>query len=170
MTVFVAVVLVLVLGIVSFSRMTPDLLPNLDLPYAVIMTPYAGQTPEVVESEVTKPLEQSLSTVDGVKKITSQSAENYSMLLIEFEDGTNMDTATVDMRTSLDAVSDAWKNERIGTPYLLKINPNMLPVAMTAVDFEGKDRLGISEFVSEEVLPKLEGEHPPFPDQARQAQ
>ena len=157
MTVFVAVVLVLVLGIVSFSRMTPDLLPNLDLPYAVIMTPYAGQTPEVVESEVTKPLEQSLSTVDGVKKITSQSAENYSMLLIEFEDGTNMDTATVDMRTSLDAVSDAWKNERIGTPYLLKINPNMLPVAMTAVDFEGKDRLGISEFVSEEVLPKLEG-------------
>ena len=156
MTVFVAVVLVLVLGVVAFMRMTPDLLPNLDLPYAMIMTPYIGQTPEVVESEVTKPLEQRLSTVDGVKTITSQSAENYSLLILEFEDGTNMDSATVNMRTSLDTVADAW-NERVGTPYLLKINPNMLPVAMTAVDCEGKDRLALSSFISEEIKPKLEG-------------
>ncbi|MEE1319870.1 MAG: efflux RND transporter permease subunit, partial [Ruminococcus sp.] len=116
MTVFVCVVLVLVLGIVSFTKMTPDLLPNMDFPYALIMTTYAGQTPETVEVTVSKPLEQSMSTIDGVKEITSSSANNYSILMIEFEDGTNMDTATVDMRSSLDTISDSWP-DGVGTPY-----------------------------------------------------
>ena len=156
MTIFVSVILVIVLGIVAFTRMTPALLPNMDLPYAIVLTVYAGQTPETVEKEVTKPLEQSLAIVDGVKQLTSQSAENYSMLIIEFNDGTDMNTATVDMRTSIDAVSDSW-NDAIGTPYLIKLNPDMLPVAMTAVDFEGKDRAEISSFVSDELLNKLEG-------------
>ncbi len=156
MTVFVCVVLVLVLGIVSFFKMTPDLLPNMDFPYAIIMTTYGGQTPEAVETVVSKPLEQSLSTIDGVKEITSSSAENYSILMIEFEDGTNMDTATVDMRSSLDTISDAWP-EGVGTPYLIKINPNMLPVAMVAVDYDGKDRNEISDYVSNELMNKLEG-------------
>ena len=156
MTIFVAVIMVIVLGVVAFTRMTPDLLPNMDLPYAMIMTVYAGQTPETVEGEVTKPLEQSLAVVDGVKQITSQSAENYSLLIIEFNDGTDMNTATVDMRSSIDAVSDAW-SDSIGTPYLIKLNPNMLPVAMTAVDYEGKTRAEISEFVSDELMNRLEG-------------
>ena len=90
MTVLVAVVLVLVLGIVSFFKMTPDLLPNMDFPYAVIMTTYAGQTPEAVETTVSKPLEQSMSAIDGVKEITSTSSDNYSLLMIEFEDGTKI--------------------------------------------------------------------------------
>lgn len=148
MTIFVAVIMVIVLGVVAFTRMTPDLLPNMDLPYAMVLTTYAGQTPETVEKEVTKPLEQSLAIVDGVKQLTSQSAENYSLLIIEFNDGTDMNTATVDMRTSIDAVADAW-SDTIGTPYLIKLNPNMLPVAMTAVDYEGKDRGEISSFVSD---------------------
>ena len=88
MTIFVAVIMVIVLGVVAFTRMTPDLLPNMDLPYAMVLTTYAGQTPETVEKEVTKPLEQSLAIVDGVKQLTSQSAENYSLLIIEFNDGT----------------------------------------------------------------------------------
>ena len=95
MTVLVAVVLVLVLGIVSFFKMTPDLLPNMDFPYAVIMTTYAGQTPEAVETTVSKPLEQSMSAIDGVKEITSTSSDNYSLLMIEFEDGTNMDLSLI---------------------------------------------------------------------------
>lgn len=156
MTVFVCVVIVIVLGIVSFTSMTPDLLPNMDFPYAMIMTTYVGQTPETVEATVTKPLEQSMATIDGVKEISSNSADNYSMLLIEFEDGTNMDTATVDMRSALDTISDAWP-EGVGSPYLLKINPNMLPVGMTAVDYSDKDQAEISDFVNDELINKLEG-------------
>lgn len=156
MTVFVCVVIIIVLGVVSFTKMTPDLLPNMNFPYAMIMTAYGGQTPETVESTVTKPLEQSISTIDGVKEITSNSAENYSVLIIEFEDGTNMDTATVDLRSSLDTISDSWP-DGVGTPYLIKANPSMLPVAMTAVEYEGKGRNELSDYVSNELINKLEG-------------
>ena len=156
MTVFVCVVIIIVLGVVSFTKMTPDLLPNMDFPYAMIMTTYGGQTPETVEATVTKPLEQSISTIDGVKEITSNSAENYSVLIIEFEDGTNMDTATVDLRSSLDTISDNWP-DGVGTPYLIKANPSMLPVAMTAVEYEGKGRNELSDYVSNELINKLEG-------------
>lgn len=156
MTIFVAVIVVIVLGIVSVFKMTPDLLPNMDFPYAIILTTYPGQTPETVESVVTKPLEQSLSTIDGVKTITSTSSDNYSMLTLEFEDGTNMDTATVDMRGNLDTIKDAWP-DGVGSPYLMKINPNMMPVAMVAVDYDGYDTVQISDYVNNELKNQLEG-------------
>lgn len=156
MTIFVAVIVVIVLGIVSVFKMTPDLLPNMDFPYAIILTTYPGQTPETVESVVTKPLEQSLSTIDGVKTITSTSSDNYSMLTLEFEDGTNMDTATVDMRGNLDTIKDAWP-DGVGSPYLMKINPNMMPVAMVAVDYDGYDTVQISDYVNNKLKNQLEG-------------
>lgn len=156
MTIFVAVIVVIVLGIVSVFKMTPDLLPNMDFPYAIILTTYPGQTPETVESVVTKPLEQSLSTIDGVKTITSTSSDNYSMLTLEFEDGTNMDTATIDMRGNLDTIKDAWP-DGVGSPYLMKINPNMMPVAMVAVDYDGYDTVQISDYVNNELKNQLEG-------------
>lgn len=156
MTIFVAVIVVIVLGIVSVFKMTPDLLPNMDFPYAIILTTYPGQTPETVESVVTKPLEQSLSTIDGVKTITSTSSDNYSMLTLEFEDGTNMDTTTVDMRGNLDTIKDAWP-DGVGSPYLMKINPNMMPVAMVAVDYDGYDTVQISDYVNNELKNQLEG-------------
>ena len=156
MTIFVAVIVVIVLGIVSVFKMTPDLLPNMDFPYAIILTTYPGQTPETVESVVTKPLEQSLSTIDGLKTITSTSSDNYSMLTLEFEDGTNMDTATVDMRGNLDTIKDAWP-DGVGSPYLMKINPNMMPVAMVAVDYDGYDTVQISDYVNNELKNQLEG-------------
>mgnify|MGYP004612921201 FL=1 len=156
MTIFVAVIVVIVLGIVSVFKMTPDLLPNMDFPYAIILTTYPGQTPETVESVVTKPLEQSLSTIDGVKAITSTSSDNYSMLTLEFEDGTNMDTATVDMRGNLDTIKDAWP-DGVGSPYLMKINPDMMPVAMVAVDYDGYDTVQISDYVNNELKNQLEG-------------
>lgn len=156
MTIFVAVIVVIVLGIVSVFKMTPDLLPNMDFPYAIILTTYPGQTPETVESVVTKPLEQSLSTIDGVKTITSTSSDNYSMLTLEFEDGTNMDTATVDMRGNLDTIKDAWP-DGVGSPYLMKINPDMMPVAMVAVDYDGYDTVQISDYVNNELKNQLEG-------------
>lgn len=156
MTIFVAVIVVIVLGIVSVFKMTPGLLPNMDFPYAIILTTYPGQTPETVESVVTKPLEQSLSTIDGVKTITSTSSDNYSILTLEFEDGTNMDTATVDMRGNLDTIKDAWP-DGVGSPYLMKINPNMMPVAMVAVDYDGYDTVQISDYVNNELKNQLEG-------------
>nr|MCR5654256.1 efflux RND transporter permease subunit [Lachnospiraceae bacterium] len=155
-TVFVAMIAILVLGIVAYTRMTPDLLPNLDLPYVVVVTTYPGATPEKVETEVTKPLEQTFATLDNLENIQSSSSENYCMIMMEFTDDVNMDTISVDILQSVDAVSGSW-DDMVGTPYILKINPNMLPAAITAVGMEDMDTIELSTFVEEEILPELEG-------------
>ena len=155
-TVLVCVVLVIILGFVSFSNMTPDLLPSIDLPYVVVMTTYTGASPEEVEQTVTKPLEKSMATLDGVASLSSTSSENYSMLMLQFEDGANLDTVSVDIREKINLVSGYW-GENVGTPYILKINPNMLPVSVAAVDMEGKSTVELSSFLNDNLLPRLEG-------------
>ena len=155
-TVFVAVVAILVLGVVSYTKMTPDLMPNMDLPYVMVVTTYPGATPEKVESTVTKPLEQSFATLDKIKSINSTSNENYSLITLEFSEDVNMDTISVDILQNVDLISGSW-DDMVGTPYILKINPSMLPVAVTAVGMEGMDTAELSTFIDEEILPKLEG-------------
>ena len=83
-TVLVAVVMLLVLGIVSFTKMTTDLLPSISLPYILVITTYPGASPEKVENDVTQVLESALGTVNGVENVTSVSNENYSMITLEF--------------------------------------------------------------------------------------
>ena len=156
MTVFVAVVLVLILGVVSFTSMTPDLLPNMDFPMAVLMTTYPGASPEEVESVVTKPLEQSMATLENINTVTSQSGENYSMIFLEFNDNANMDAISVDIREKISMIEGAWP-ETIGTPYLMKINPNILPVMVAAVDLDGADTIELTSFLNDTLMNKLEG-------------
>lgn len=157
LTVLVAVILVLILGVVSFMKMTPDLLPNMEFPYVIIMTTYPGASPETVEEAVSKPLEKSMATLDKIKDVTSTSSENYSMVMLEFNDDVNMDSITVDINDKISAVKGVWTDETIGSPYILKINPNMLPVAVAAVDIDDKDTVELSSFVNDNVIPKLEG-------------
>ena len=94
-TVLVSVVLVIVLGVVSLMKMTTDLLPNISLPYVVVMTTYVGASPETVETVVTRPVEASMATVSNIEGITSVSAENYSMVILEFSQSTNMDSVSL---------------------------------------------------------------------------
>jgi len=102
LTIFVVVIAILVLGVVSYTRMTPDLLPNMDFPYVMIMTTYPGANPERVEAEVSKPMEQSMATLEHIKEISSTSSENYSMVMLEFEESVNMDTIGVDIQQKID--------------------------------------------------------------------
>ena len=95
----------LVLGVVSFLGMTTDLLPSLELPYIIVVTTYPGASPEKVEASVTRPLESVLGTTSGVKNISSVSSENSSMIILEFEQGTNMDSATIELSGNVDLVS-----------------------------------------------------------------
>ena len=156
LTIFVAVIAVLVLGVVAYFKMTPDLLPNMDFPYVIIMTTYPGATPEKVEEEVSKPLEQSMSTLEHIKEVTSTSSENVSMVMLEFEESVNMDTVGVDIQQQIATLSAAW-GDMVGTPYVLKINPSMLPVQVAALSMEGKDNIQLTEFLNETLLNKLEG-------------
>jgi len=155
-TVFVAVVLIIVLGVVSFLNMTPNLMPNMEFPYVMVMTTYAGATPEEVEDQVTRPIEERLATVDNVQGISSSSSENYSVVNLEFSSDANMDTVIIDIREQLNLLSGQW-NEYVGTPNIIKLNMDMLPVSVASVNMKGMDTLELSEFVEETLIGKLEG-------------
>ncbi len=156
LTVFVAVVAVLVLGIVSFMNMTPDLLPNMDLPYVMVMTPVPGETPEKVETMVTKPLEQAMATLEHIKTVRSTSSESRSMIFLQFAEEVNLDTITVDILQRTAQMGEYW-GESVGTPIILKLNPSMLPVMVLAVDMEGMEPTELSRFIEDTLLTKLEG-------------
>ncbi len=156
LTVFVAVIAILVLGVVAYLRMTPDLLPNMDFAYVIVMTTYPGASPEKVEAEVTKPMEQSMSTLDHIKEVTSTSSENVSMVILEFEEAVNMDTIGVDIQQQIATLSAGWA-DMVGTPYVMKINPSMLPVEVAAVSMEGLDTIELTDFLNDTLINKLEG-------------
>ncbi len=156
LTVLVAVIVVLVLGVVSYTRMTPDLLPSIDLPYVLVMTTYPGATPEKVEQTVTKPLEQSMATLEDIQSVSSTSAANYSTVILEFAEDVNMDSITVDILQKISMIEGSW-DDMVGTPTILKINPNMLPVMVAAVSMDGMDTVELSEFTENTLLPSLEG-------------
>ena len=155
-TVFVAVIAVLVLGVVSYLNMTPDLLPNMDFPYVMIMTTYLGASPEKVEAEVTRPLEQSMSTLEHIVEVSSTSSENYSMVMLEFEESVNMDTIGVDIQQAVTTLQASW-DDMVGTPYVLKINPSMLPVEVAAVSMKNMEQIELTEFLNDTLMNKLEG-------------
>ena len=154
-TVLVAVVLVLVLGVISFTGMTTDLLPAMELPYVVVMTTYPGASPEKIETTVTKPLEAVLGTTGGIKNVSSVSSENASIVILEFEQGTNMDSAMIELSFNVDLVSGQM-DDAVGTPMLMKISPDMLPVMVASVDMDGMDVKEISAFADETVMPAFE--------------
>ena len=156
LTVFVVVLAVVVLGIVAYLRMTPDLLPNMDFPYVIIVTADPGASPEAVEEEITRPMEQSMATLDQIKEVTSTSQNSVSMVMLEFEDGVNMDTISVDIQQKIAVLEGQW-SDMVGTPYVLKINPSMIPVMVAAVSREGSDVYALSDLVTDELTGKLEG-------------
>ena len=155
LTVFVAMILVLVLGVVSFTKMTTDLLPSMNLPYVIAYTPYPGASPEKVENTVTNPLEEVFSTVSGVENVTSISNENVSMVILEFSQDTNMDSAIIDLNGQVDLVKSKF-DDTVGSTTLMKLNPDMMPIMMVSVDVDGMSQEEISTYVNDEIIPSLE--------------
>lgn len=154
-TVVVGIVLIIILGVVSFTNMTVDLLPSMNLPYALVMTTYPGASPEEVEEVVTKPVEQTMATVSNIKNIQSVSSENASTVILEFDQTANMDSVTIEMRESLDQISGYWP-DGVGNPLILKLNPDMMPVLITAVSAEGDDAADVSRIIEDVVVPEVE--------------
>ena len=154
-TVFVAVVIILVLGVLSFQNMSMDFLPNMEFPYAIVMTTYAGASPEEVERAVTDPVEQAMASINNVKSIQSMSINNMSMVIMEFNDGTDMGSTTVDMRESLDMVTAQWE-DGIGSPTIMKINPDMMPVMVAALDYDNLESTEVTNKAKQDIIPEIE--------------
>ena len=154
-TVVVAVVLVLILGVVSFTKMNTDLLPSMDMPYAMVMTTYPGASPETVEQTVTRPIEQSMATVSNITNVSSVSSENASVVILEFSEDANMDSVTLEMRENLDQIKGYW-DESVGNPIIMKLNPDMLPVFVAAVDMDGLTAPQTTDYVENHILQEME--------------
>lgn len=154
-TVIVGIVLVIILGVVSLSKMSTDLLPSMNLPYAIVVTTYTGASPEQVEKAVTQPIEAAMASTSNIKNISSSSSNNMSMVVLEFEQTANMDSVTVEMRESLDQISGYWPDE-VGSPIIMKLNPDMLPIMIAAVEVEDMDNLEISDYTDKELISEIE--------------
>lgn len=154
-TVLVGIVLAIVLGVVSFTNMTADLLPSINLPYALVLTTYAGASPEEVEMVVSKPVETSMATISNINNIQSVSSQNMSMVICEFEQTSNMDSVTIEIRESLDQIRSYWP-DAVGNSIIMKLNPDMLPIMIASVGKEGLDSTELTEFVQNSVIPDIE--------------
>ena len=154
-TILVAVIMVLVLGIVSLTNMTADLLPNMSLPYLIVITTYPGASPERVESDVVRPMEAALGTVSGVKNVYSTSSENYGMVQLEFAEGTNMDSTLVKVNTALQQVTPNLP-DMCSTPSIIELSMDMMATMYVSVSRNGYDIFELSGFVTNTVQPYLE--------------
>ena len=119
---------IMVFGLFSFSRLSVDLYPEIELNAVMVMTTYSGASASDIEQNVTKRMEMSLSTVSDLKKITSVSKDNISMITVEFEYGTDMTEAVNDIRSVIDMLRN-FLPEGVENPVILKFNSTMIPVA-----------------------------------------
>ena len=154
-TVLVAVVLVIVLGVVSLTRMTTDLLPAMNLPYVIVVTTDVGASPEEVEKDVTSPIEAAMATTSNINNVSSMSYDNYSMVVLEYEQSTNMDSAMIEIQQQLDQLTGQFPDS-VGTPIIMQIDPDMMPVMIASADVDGMDQAEVSDYVDNELLPLLE--------------
>lgn len=154
-TVLVGVILVIVLGVVSLSRVTTDLLPDMSFQYALIITTDMGASPQEVESDVTAPIESAMATTSNIKNVSSMSYNSYSIVTCEYEQDANMDSVVIEIQQKIEQVKASW-SDGIGTPTIMQINPDMLPIMMTAVDMDGKSESEITDYVENELIPAIE--------------
>ena len=154
-TVLVAVIMVLMLGFVSISNMQTNLLPDVNTPFLMVVTVYPGASPERVESEVSDVMQNALGTVAGVETVTATSAENYSLLLMQFSDDTDMNSAMVKVSNKVDQTTASLPSSCL-TPSIIEYSLNMNAFMTAAVSREGSDVYDLSDFVSDTLVPYVE--------------
>lgn len=158
-SVLMGTLIVILLGIISLTKLPLELFPDINLPFAVVVTTYEGKNPYEVEEDVTKPIEQNLLTINNLKTIQSTSREHFSIVIAEFEQSTNMDTAFLDMRESFELLE---LKEDVGNPMIIKFDPDMMPVMVVSINREWGDisdeeaLIKTTEWVKSDVLYKLE--------------
>ena len=152
--VWLLTIIVTAAGLYSGLTMKQELLPELEVPIISVTTIYPGASPEEVLEGVTKPLEQSLRYLDGVKSVTSTSMENASNLILEYDYGQNMDFAIMDVREALKNIS---LPDSASDPSLSRLSMNMLPVLAVSIADENRPLEDLTRLVEEQIVPELQG-------------
>ena len=148
--IFVAVIIV---GIYSFIKLPIDMFPQMDPPYITVMTTYPGASASEMETNVTKYMENALTSVDHLKHITSQSKDNMSMVMLELEWGANMDEAVNDVRSYVDMTKSNLP-DNCGTPMIFKLSTSAMPVAQYSITAD-ETYAGLDKIMNDEVIPQL---------------
>ncbi len=153
-TITMMILIVIVLGVVSFSKLQIDLLPQMELPYVMVQTNYQGAGPEEIENIISRPLEQTLSTVENIEAVISISNEGSSLLLMQFAFNTDMDEVMLQIREKVDMIK-GFLPDGTSSPLVMKMDPNALPVIQLAVSSKGD--LHTTQKIAEDVIsPRFE--------------
>jgi len=144
----------LVLGFVSLSRLSIDLLPKMQLPVAAVIVDYPGAGPQEVEKAVTEPLEETLATVSNVDSIRSESSSGSATIVVQFTWGTDMDFATLEMREKIDMI-EGYLPEDVEKPTVFKMDPSMMPVIQVGLS-GGKGIAELTHLAKDLIKPRLE--------------
>ncbi len=152
-TTFMIFTAIIVAGIYSLINIPVDLYPEIEPPYISVMTTYAGANAADIETNVTKQLEESLNSVDGLKEVTSTTYDNLSIINLEFEWGTNLDEANNDVRDITDRIFD-YLPEGCDRPVIFKFNTNMMPILVYAITAE-ESYPGIEKLIDEKIINPL---------------
>jgi HAE1 family hydrophobic/amphiphilic exporter-1 len=131
------------------------MLPKMDLPYVIVVTSYSGAGPYEVENLVTRNIESAVSTIAGVKNVYSTSSEGSSIVQMEFNEGVDLDFATIDIREKVDLIKRILP-DGIGTPMIIKMDPSMMPVAVVAISDSARNKYELNDHVENTIQSRLE--------------
>ncbi|HIT72148.1 MAG TPA: efflux RND transporter permease subunit, partial [Candidatus Fimicola cottocaccae] len=154
-TTIMITLMVLLGGSVGLSALKLDLMPAMDIPVAVVSTTYVGAGPSEIENLITEPLEGALGTVSNVKTISSTSSANSSMIIVQFEDGTDIDMASIDMREKIDLIKGSLP-EDANDPTVIKMDMEMMSSIMVGVSSNKYDLIELNSLVDENIVNRIE--------------
>lgn len=154
--VMMVVLAIIALGLVSLRNLAIDLFPKIDLPIAVVATSYQGAAPEEIEKLISRPIEASLSTIQGIDTVSSQSEANSSLVMLQFKTGTNMDNALIDVREKVDQIKGMLP-EDANDPSVLRFDPNQMPIITLGLTGASPEKL--QEIADTNIIPFLEREN-----------
>ena len=149
------VTLIIVLfGVASFFTLGLDLLPDMEWPGLTVYTEYSGVAAEDIEELVTKPIEQVVSTVKGIKNVNSTSSEGKSIIIAEFKWGSDLDAKSQDIRDMIEQIKKYLPTD-VGSPLVLKLNMSQMPVLSFGVSGM-KNSNELRKYLNDDVVPRIE--------------
>lgn len=145
----------ILIGLISYQNLGLDLLPDLSFPMSAIIVSYSGVAPQEIENMITIPLEEAVATIRGVKNINSYSREGSSVVLMEFNWGTDMDVSALNIREKIDQVKGFFPDDA-SDPIVIKFDPSLMPILVLGMDSEEKDLEKLQEYAEDIIKPRLE--------------
>ncbi|MBN2345058.1 MAG: efflux RND transporter permease subunit, partial [Candidatus Aminicenantes bacterium] len=154
-TMSMVVLVIVILGLISFSKLGLDMLPDLDYPVITVVTTYGGVSSEDIEQNITRPVEQWISTVSGIKELNSISLEGQSVVMVEFEWGTNLDFAAQDVRDTI-GLYEQFLPDGANKPFVMKFNFSQMPILAYGMTGGGMSLSQLRDYIDDEVATRLE--------------